>query len=450
MSVEDNNKITELENTIATLNKALSRQKIANKLLEEKLDETLENQFTQNKKILESYETARIRQIQLQFLDFISPEQLDNKSTNEMLLYFVDNVSILFDSAQAYVFIINENRLISSYQKTENEWKKQKKLTSITNSILSLGEDARDKWHRLEAPFKNYSSLSDLLILPTALAISFEITDKSKRLILLNIPHYCYSNDFKQTLELAAQQFASNLKKRTAELEKSYNFQKLQKTISVLKSTQRKLAHNDKMVALGQLAAGVAHEVNNPLSYIISNLQSLDDYQKEINDEVKKIEAGEQTTLSDSSVELLKDVPELVTSCLDGLTRVGDIVKNLNTFSRQNNEDFSQVNINEVILSALKILGSRANGKLEQKLAPKLSLITGNFGQLQQVLVNLLINAIDSIADDINGKVSITSYQDAAAVIVEVVDNGIGMDNKTLKRLFDPFCHYELVSFVYF
>jgi len=439
MSVEDNNKITELENTIATLNKALSRQKIANKLLEEKLDEALENQFTQNKKILESYETARIRQIQLQFLDFISPEQLDNKSTNEMLLYFVDNVSILFDSAQAYVFIINEDRLISSYQKKESEWKKQKKLKSITNSILSLSEDARDKWHRLEAPLESYSSLTDLLILPTALAISFEITDKSKRLIILNIPHYCYSDDFKQTLELAAQQFASNLKKRTAELEKSYNFQKLQKTISVLKSTQKKLAHNDKMVALGQLAAGVAHEVNNPLSYIISNLQSLDDYQKEINEEVKKIEAGEQKNLSDSSVELLKDVPEIVTSCLDGLTRVGDIVKSLNTFSRQNNEDFSQININEVILSALKIVDSRANGNLEQKLAPQLSLITGNFGQLQQVLVNLLINAIDSIADNINGKVSITSYQDTEAIIVEVVDNGIGMDNKTLKRLFDPF-----------
>ena len=154
---------------------------------------------------------------------------------------------------------------------------------------------------------------------------------------------------------------------------------------------------------------------------------------------MKKIEVGEQTNLSDSSVELLKDVPEIVTSCLDGLTRVGDIVKSLNTFSRQNNEDFSQININEVILSALKIVDSRANGNLEQELAPQLSLITGNFGQLQQVLVNLLINAMDSIADNINGKVSITSYQDTEAIIVEVVDNGIGMDNKTLKRLFDPF-----------
>lgn len=439
MSLEDNKKIESLEKELAIVKKAFQRQEIANKLLEEKLDQALENQFSQNKQMLESYETARVRQIQLQFLDFISPQQLDNKSTNEMLLYFAENVSQLFDTADVYAFIINDNKVVSNYQLEDSDWHKKRGLKYLSASIVNLCHDSQNNWHRIEEPFNGYGELAELLKYPTCLAVSFQIAPSSHRLILLNIPHYCYSDDFKQTLELAAQQFSSNLSKRTAELEKSYNFQKLQKTISVLKSTQKKLTHNDKMVALGQLAAGVAHEINNPLSYIISNLQSLDDYQKDINEDFQKIQQGSKQQLSNATKELLEDIPDLIASCLDGLTRVGDIVKGLNTFSRQNDGDFTQLNINEVILSALKVVESRAVNKVDYQLSSNIPKIEGNFGQLQQVMVNLLINAIDSVNDVEKGNVLVNSYQQDEALIVTVVDNGEGMDNKTLKRLFDPF-----------
>ena len=98
------------------------------------------------------------------------------------------------------------------------------------------------------------------------------LSSSEQRLVILDINHYCYSTDFKQTLDIPAQQFTLAIKRRATELELAQNNTVLNNTVMQLKSTQQQLVHSEKMGSLGQLAAGIAHEINNPIGYISSNL----------------------------------------------------------------------------------------------------------------------------------------------------------------------------------
>lgn len=231
-------------------------------------------------------------------------------------------------------------------------------------------------------------------------------------------------------------------------LERKIN--ELESANSEIKSTQSTLLHSAKMISLGQIVAGVAHELNNPVAFIYSNMHHLSDYIQKVSkmvSEYKKLKAlvpeGEREKIEKLEKELdiqfiLSDMPELSRSCLDGANRTKEIVTGLRTFSRMDETTFREADIHECIDSTLKLL--RAEFKDRIKIVREYGSIPPvecSSSQVNQVLMNLIANAVQAING--NGTISIRTRSKEGKVEIEIEDSGHGMSEQTLSRIFDPF-----------
>ena len=246
----------------------------------------------------------------------------------------------------------------------------------------------------------------------------------------------------------------------------------LQVALQELQQTQTQLIQSEKMSSLGQMVAGIAHEINNPTSFIYSNIQPATDYIKdlfnllalyqehyphpvsEIQDEIEAIELD----------FLVEDLPKLLNSMKMGATRIRDIVRSLRTFSRLDEAAMKQVDIHDGIDSTLMILEHRLkkvgsfSGIQVIKNYGKLPLVECYAGQLNQVFMNILDNAIDALEEVMafpgtvgtrvmeessnyqSPTINIsTSVVDNYQVLIQIADNGSGMTEEVRRRLFDPF-----------
>ncbi|SEA34726.1 His Kinase A (phospho-acceptor) domain-containing protein [Desulfuromusa kysingii] len=224
----------------------------------------------------------------------------------------------------------------------------------------------------------------------------------------------------------------------------------LAKKVEKLKASQAMLIQQEKLAAIGQLAAGVAHEINNPVGYISGNLssankylskligyfQQLDEIHKQLPENLKlQIKANKKKFKVDLVME---DLADLFAESLEGTDRIKTIVHGLKSFSRTDSEEPESVDINECIQDALTIVQNeiKYNIKLEQNLG-KLPSIIGYHQQLAQVFMNLLVNASHAIEQE--GVIKIKSYLSDEIIIVTVTDNGCGIPEENLKKIFDPF-----------
>jgi signal transduction histidine kinase len=227
--------------------------------------------------------------------------------------------------------------------------------------------------------------------------------------------------------------------------------EQLQATVEDLKATQEQLVQSEKMASLGQLTAGIAHEINNPINFVTANIQPLkedlqdilrvlgryDDLVREkgLQNEFKEIEALKQEAQIDYT---LKEVTDLLRGIEDGATRTSEIVKGLRNFSRLDQNVYRKANLNESLESTLTLLHSSYKNRIE---------IVREFGQLQevdcypgkinQVFMNLLSNAIQAIPEQ--GKIFITTSQLEDCVRISIRDTGTGMSDDVRKKIFDPF-----------
>ena len=199
-----------------------------------------------------------------------------------------------------------------------------------------------------------------------------------------------------------------------------------------LKKTQKQLAQSEKMASLGQLAAGVAHEINNPLAAISGFSEAL------------KRRLPFLSTLLDKEADqtLLEDFTDYTSIILEECNRCRDIVGNLLSFSSQKSVKFSTIDLNNLINDSIKILHHqiklRPGINLVLDLYPEPVTIQGAQGELKQVLLNLVLNAMDAIESE--GTITIRTKQERpgfAAFIVE--DTGQGIAPETLNKLFIPF-----------
>ncbi|WP_143764330.1 sensor histidine kinase [Cognaticolwellia mytili] len=433
-----------LQEKVTLLEKALTRERNAKKKLEAKLDQKAEVRLYDNKEFFDSYEKATSRQVQLQFLASLTQELLLDKNIDESFSHFAGNVAKLLDACPVVVMRINQDdeNYVWSLASPSESWQTmlwQKDYELLIKPMLAKLES---RWHRIERSNSTCNHMcSELFFNEMLLYLIVKVTEKERRIILLDISHYCYSDDFKQTLDIAAHQFGSAIKRRMTKVELAYNIRDLRNTVSELKATQQQLVHSEKMSSLGQLAAGVAHEINNPIGYITSNLDVLKDYINIYDQALSQLPTKLVEQL-DNARELSfarEDVSELLDSCIIGVERVTEIVASLKTFSRKEQDEFSAVAINDVIESALKIVWNKL--KYDHDIVQELSLglpeIHGNYGQLQQVFVNLFVNAAQAM--DESGELRIESNMIDNYIEVKVHDTGCGMDESVIRRLFEPF-----------
>jgi signal transduction histidine kinase len=435
---------TSLEEQVVLLQKALTRERNAKRKLEEKLEEKLQNNFEENHEFFQAYENANSRQIQLQFLSSLTSDIFVITDLDQMMAKFLANISKFLEPCNAFIFINNKNdyslKKLNISNKQFDYLDVSHKLPELYNSLQKL--DTQNFWQRIDIKsHKELHILSSTTHHDTILVYPLRLTNNKMHFLILDINHYCYSDDFKQTLNTASKQFAMTVKRRLTEIELSYNYQKLESTLEQLKSTQHQLVHSEKMASLGQLSAGVAHEINNPLGYITSNFEILKEYCELFESAFLDIEKASPDSLNriNTLSYARNDITDLLSSCIKGVGRISDIVNSLKTFSRKDDDDFINTNINDVIENALKIVWNQLkyNHKVETTLAPNLDLILASEGQLQQVFVNLFINAAQAMKEQ--GVLSIETKQSGGYIEVSVSDTGCGMKETTLKNIFEPF-----------
>ncbi len=204
-----------------------------------------------------------------------------------------------------------------------------------------------------------------------------------------------------------------------------------------LKENQQQLIHSEKMAFLGQLAAGVAHEINNPVGYVMSNLETLMD---DITDLMGAEDTGARTPpeTKRTPADFFAEAFEILEESIAGLDRVKDIVQGLKNFARPADGEIRTADINHEIEVALKIVGNELGRRCTvRKNLGDLPLIDCRPGQLNQVFANLLANAAQAIVG--NGTITVTTEFTGSEILVEVSDDGIGIEEENLSQLFTPF-----------
>jgi two-component system NtrC family sensor kinase len=251
---------------------------------------------------------------------------------------------------------------------------------------------------------------------------------------------------------------------RESEARERFKSQELEQTLQALHKAQMQLVQSEKMSSLGQLVAGVAHEINNPVNFIHGNLHHATQYTQDLLDLLNLYQKQTPIALSIQEKEeeidlefIQEDLPKLLSSMKVGADRIREIVQSLRAFSRLDEAEVKDVDIHEGIDSTLMILQNRLKAKSDHvgiqivKDYGKLPKIECYAGQLNQVFMNIISNAIDAL-DEQNStrspeeietypsEITIrTRLQDNNRVAIHISDNGPGMPESIQQRLFDPF-----------
>jgi len=261
--------------------------------------------------------------------------------------------------------------------------------------------------------------------------------------ILLRTRNLLMMKAYQEVLKAHAGNLEQQVRLRTEELEK---------VIAELNSTQKQMVQQEKMSMIGQLTAGVAHEINNPIGFIASNTESLGKYWERI---LKCMEAQRAVILSgkidSQSLEPLqelqsrmkidrisKDIPEMIRETLEGVERIKSVVRDLKCFSHMDETDQKLADITQCLESSLNIV----NNELKYK-----ATVTREYGnlpqlrcypqQLGQVFMNLLVNASHAIVNQ--GEIKVRTWNGEGVVYVSISDTGSGMPEEVRAHIFEPF-----------
>lgn len=229
----------------------------------------------------------------------------------------------------------------------------------------------------------------------------------------------------------------------------------LNQTLERLKDTQGQLVHSEKMASLGQLTAGIAHEINNPINFVYNGIESLKRNMFDLNELLEKYqELNAETDLKTFVQEVaeikedidynavMEDLSELFVDVKEGANRTIEIVKGLRVFSRLDEENQKKADINECLEATLVLLKNKTKNRITvtKDYNADIPEIMCYPGQLNQVFMNILNNAIQAIPDDkADAEIKVTTSLHDDGVMVKLADNGSGMSDEVKNRIFEPF-----------
>lgn len=255
-------------------------------------------------------------------------------------------------------------------------------------------------------------------------------------------------NKAEEALKIANSELEKRVEERTMELEK---------TNRQLKENQSQLIQSEKMASLGQLAAGMAHEINNPIGYVMSNLETMSKYVNVFEtmlceyerlsisvshgdraSETAILEKIRSLELSTKAYFIREDIMNLLKESNEGASRVKEIVQGLKNFARIDEAVLKYANINDCVEDALRMVWNELKYKCHvKKELGEIPVIQCYPGQLNQVFMNLFMNAVQSISE--KGEISISTSATEKEIVITISDTGIGIPKENLTRIFDPF-----------
>lgn len=241
----------------------------------------------------------------------------------------------------------------------------------------------------------------------------------------------------------------NKLETKMQELQQTIDEQK--KYEESMKAMQAQIIQQEKMASIGQLAAGVAHEINNPMGFITSNLTSLGKYAERLDTYIAALQGSLYACTNHTGLDeldqlrqklkvdyIISDVNELIKESLDGANRVRRIVQDLKSFSRVDQAEKTSANVNECLETTINIAWNELKyiATLEREFR-ELPLITCNPQQLNQVFLNLLVNAAQAMEQQ--GVITVKTWVEPGFVCVSIADTGRGMPKEVQNRVFEPF-----------
>ncbi len=239
----------------------------------------------------------------------------------------------------------------------------------------------------------------------------------------------------------------------TLEAKVSDRTRELKSAYAELQNTQAMMVHSEKMKSLGELVAGIMHEINNPINFIYGNMTHLSNYSSDlisIIDEYEKykdsLKPEEKESIEKYMEEvdygfLKSDLPELIKSCKEGADRAKNIIQDLKSFSRMEEVAITDVDVPTEIDTTLNILHNKIKNKAQvhKEYMENVPKIEAFGGQLNQVFMNILDNAVGAIEKQGDIWIRINPDKTNKNLVIEIEDNGVGMDSETARKVFDPF-----------
>ncbi|HKR04014.1 MAG TPA: ATP-binding protein [Bacteroidia bacterium] len=313
-------------------------------------------------------------------------------------------------------------------------------IMGFCSYLYSLGQMDSDTNFVLMIIFSGGIFLTIPFCMSIYLARDFALTNKTlkvqvKEIQELSAKAILQEQERKKILEDLNYQLEIKVAERTRELEQR----------------QQQLIQSEKMASVGLLTAGIAHEINNPVNFVSANITPLKRDISEVLTLLEKYESVDPDNVQQKMEEILKyrkqidltytlqEINSLINGIEEGSRRTSEIVKGLRNFTRLDENDLKNADVNEGIESTLVILHARTADRVEviKKLDKTLPQIKCYPGQLNQVFMNILTNAIDAIEE--NGKITVTTYRENNKLKISIRDTGKGMTEEIKKKIFDPF-----------
>lgn len=223
-----------------------------------------------------------------------------------------------------------------------------------------------------------------------------------------------------------------------------------------LKDQKAQLLHQEKLASIGQLSAGVAHEINNPTGFVKSNLSTLKHYTDNFKSLLKSYEHTFSLLESNAKVPeeisenlnamrkqldidyIVEDLDDLLSESLSGLSRIEDIVKGLKSFARPDSKKSEYFNINDCITNTIKLVWNEIKYKADLKTnLNDVPYTCGYPGEICQVILNMLVNASHAIPE--SGTITVSTEHKDSNIILQISDDGCGISDENVARIFDPF-----------